>query len=192
MKKNPLTAYRKKRDFTKTTEPRGSIKKKNAPIFVIQYHEATHPHYDFRLEIDEVLKSWAVPKGPSLNPREKRLAIPTDDHPIEYAKFEGIIPPGEYGAGTVMVWDYGTYENIKEKDGTLIPMDKCYKRGQIEVFLKGEKLEGAFSLIRIRINEKDQWLLVKMRDEYADAQRSFGKARSVLTGRTIAQIKRAD
>ena len=149
-KKTTLDQYQERRNFSKTPEPAATIKKRSHkdPIFVIQKHDASHLHYDFRLEIDEVLKSWAVPKGPSTDPGTKRLAMPTDDHPLEYATFEGTIPEGEYGAGTVMVWDIGTFENIKHSKGQLIPMNQCYENGHIEIFLYGKKLKGGYALIR--------------------------------------------
>ncbi len=189
-----LKAYRARRDFRKTSEPRGRkvLKKSKRPIFVIQKHVARSLHYDFRIEIDGVLKSWALPKGPSINPRDKRLAVPTEDHPKAYARFEGMIPKGEYGAGTVLVWDIGTYKNIKKKKDTLISMKQCLKNGQIEVFLKGKKLQGAFALIRTGSKTGERWLLIKMRDEYADARRKPVKSqpKSALTDRTLSQIKK--
>ncbi len=112
-------------------------------MFVVQKHAARTLHYDFRLEVEGVLKSWAVPKGPSLNPQDKRLAVPTEDHPLEYADFEGTIPAGEYGAGTVMVWDFGTYRNITEKKGESIPMAEAVAHGHVKVWLEGKKLEAA-------------------------------------------------
>ncbi|TET06749.1 DNA ligase [Candidatus Dependentiae bacterium] len=162
------------------------------PLFVVQKHDARQLHYDFRLEVDGVLKSWAIPKGPSMNPAVKRLAVPTDDHPLGYADFEGVIPEGEYGAGIVMVWDIGTYENIKRRSGQIVSMKQCYKDGRIEVFLNGKKLTGGFALIRtVRSkNETPYWLLIKMRDEYASAYRSIlaRQPKSALTGRTLKQI----
>ena len=162
------------------------------PQFVIQKHAARSLHYDFRLSIGGVLVSWAIPKGPSTSTKVKRLAVRTDDHSIAYAKFEGVIPNGEYGAGTVMVWDKGTYKNIKKKDGKLVPMERCLKNGRIEVFLKGEKLEGGYALIRMV--QKGQWLLIKMKDEYARARGNpvRTKTKSVLTGRTMRQITSDD
>src|SRR5258705_8902764 len=138
----PLEAYRKKRDFAATPEPPGHVRRAGRrlrPIFVVQKHDASRLHYDFRLEINGVLTSWAVPKGPSMNPADKRLAVMTEDHPLEYADFEGVIPEGQYGAGTVMVWDKGTYE--LEAD---IPPDEQLTRGKIDVALQGEKLRGGF------------------------------------------------
>lgn len=188
-----LEAYRRKRDFRKTPEPSGKRKPGGkAPIFVIQKHDASRLHYDFRIEIDGVLKSWAVPKGPSVNPVEKRLAVQTEDHPIEYAGFEGTIPEGEYGAGTVMVWDTGTYENIKEKDGKKVPMGKSIEQGHITIWLDGKKLKGGYALVRTGKGEKARWLLIKMRDDYADAGRNpvSSQPKSALTGRTLKQIER--
>ena len=142
----PLEDYRKKRNFKATPEPPGRGKPRKsvkAPIFVVQKHQATRLHYDFRLEIDGVLVSWAVPKGPSLNPSDKRLAVRTEDHPLEYADFEGVIPEGQYGAGPVMVWDMGTYEF--EQDGSAAEQ---LARGELKFYLHGQKLKGGFALIR--------------------------------------------
>ena len=188
--KNKLLSYRKRRDLNDSSEPKGTVgKRSKKPIFVIQKHKATRLHYDFRLEIDGVLVSWAVPKGPSTDPRVKRLAIRTDDHPLDYAKFEGVIPDGHYGAGPVMVWDYGTYKNIKKKNGKLVPMEQCLKNGQIEVWLEGKKLRGGYVLILLK-KEKDQWLLKKMYDDEADARRNpvSTQNRSALTDRTMREI----
>lgn len=160
-----------------------------APIFVIQKHAASHLHYDFRLEVDGVLKSWAVPKGPSTNPAQKHLAIMVEDHPLSYARFEGVIPEGKYGAGTVMVWDTGTYRNIKTKDEKLVPMDQCLKNGRIEIWLEGKKLRGGYALIRTKLHEKDNWLLLKMNDEHADRTHDILKDdRSALSGKSMDEI----
>jgi len=194
-----LKTYRKKRHFGKTTEPTGAAKIKKCATtktgaFVIQQHAARAMHYDVRLEIGGVLVSWAVPKGPSLDPRVKRLAVMTEDHPKEYAKFEGIIPLGEYGGGAVIVWDRGTYTNLKKKNNKLVPMVTCLHEGQIEIFLKGKKLHGGFALIRTDpvTEEKSKWLLIKMRDEYADARRNpvVTEPESVKTGKTIKDWKK--
>lgn len=195
-KKDPLKQYHQRRDFAVSPEPKGRKPKKAVRkklIFVIQKHAATRLHYDFRIEVEGVLKSWALPKGPSTNPRDKRLAISTDDHPIEYAQFEGVIPEGHYGAGAVMVWDIGTYCNIKKRNGNIVPMQQCIKDGTIEVFLEGEKLFGAYALILTGKSGDERWLFIKMRDEYADARRNpvSSQPKSVLTGRTINQIERA-
>jgi len=162
-------AYRKKRDFGMTTEPSGGEdggKRRKKPIFVVQKHVARTLHYDFRLEVDGVLKSWAVPKGPSTDPGEKRLAVPTEDHHLEYAGFEGVIPEGEYGAGTVMVWDTGTYENLRaSKEGDGASMARSVAEGKIEVALDGRKLRGGYAFVRTGKSEKARWLLIKMRDD---------------------------
>lgn len=184
-----LRTYKAKRNFTVSPEPEGNTVKKSDkhPIFVIQKHDASHLHYDFRLEINGVLKSWAVPKGPSTNPADKRLAVETEDHPMEYATFEGVIPEGHYGAGPVIVWDTGTFDNIKEKDGKRVSLNQSYKNGQIEVDLHGKKLQGGYALIRTTPADEKKWLLIKMRDEYADARRNPVKTQpeSVLSKKVI-------
>jgi DNA ligase D-like protein (predicted 3'-phosphoesterase) len=190
-----LKEYRKKRDLKKSPEPSGTKKhtSKSKNIFVIQKHDASHLHYDFRLEIDGVLKSWAVPKGPSTDPHDKRLAVETEDHPMEYATFEGVIPEGEYGAGPVIVWDTGTFDNIKEKNGNIVPLSQCYKNGQIEVNLHGKKLQGGYALIHTSFGDdtrKKDWLLIKMNDDHADARRNPVKTepKSVISGKTIEEM----
>jgi DNA ligase D-like protein (predicted 3'-phosphoesterase) len=189
-----LLIYKSKRNFTISPEPQGNVmptKSSKHPIFVIQKHNASHLHYDFRLEIDGVLKSWAIPKGPSTDPHDKRLAMETEDHPMSYANFEGIIPEGEYGAGSVIVWDKGTFDNIKEKDGKTIPLNQCYKNGQIEVNLHGKKLQGGYALIRTASDDMKKWLCIKMRDDYADARRNpvSSQPESVISGNTIEDIE---
>jgi bifunctional non-homologous end joining protein LigD len=190
-----LEDYRAKRKFTETPEPVGRARRSSRTrMFVVQKHRARRLHYDFRLMIDGVLVSWAVPKGPSMNPAEKHLAIRTEDHPLEYAEFEGVIPDGQYGAGTVMVWDKGAYDT---KDGVL--PNKQLARGKLDVELHGAKLRGGFTLVRTGKRSadpagKEQWLLIKHRDEYADPawdieDRRFD--RSVLTGRSMKEIERA-
>jgi bifunctional non-homologous end joining protein LigD len=135
----PLTAYRSKRAFRETPEPVGRVRRgSRSRIFVVQKHDASRLHYDFRLAVNGVLASWAVPKGPSMNPADKRLAVRTEDHPLEYAKFEGVIPPGQYGAGTMMVWDLGKYEPLENQ-----PPEEQLVRGKIHIVLLGEKLRGA-------------------------------------------------
>jgi DNA ligase D-like protein (predicted 3'-phosphoesterase) len=185
-KTHKLTVYQKKRHFDTTPEPRGSIGKSQKPIFVVHYHEAHSTHYDLRLEIDSVLSSWAIPKGPSSDPAQKHLAVPTEDHPLEYAHFEGVIPEGQYGAGPVMIWDRGTYRNLKT-----MSMEACLKRGCIEVWFEGEKLKGGYALIRTkRPSGQSFWLFLKMHDECA--HKSFGYVeKSVVSGRTIKQIEEA-
>ena len=177
-----LIDYKKKRHFKKTPEP-GPEKKTSdtGRLFVIQKHRATQLHYDFRLETDGVLKSWAVPKGPSLDPSVKRLAMEVEDHPVDYADFEGVIPEGEYGGGTVMVWDYGIYapENTKSVSAALA-------KGELKFVVLGKKIKGSFALVRTRGR---QWLLIKHRDEYAEPGEITESAPfSVFTKRTLAEI----
>ncbi|MEQ9123829.1 MAG: DNA polymerase ligase N-terminal domain-containing protein [Alphaproteobacteria bacterium] len=187
------TPYQTKRDFAKTPEPQGGRRRgkgSGAPVFVVQLHDASTLHYDLRLEVDGVLKSWAVPKGPSTDPREKRLAIPTEDHPLDFADFEGVIPEGQYGAGTVVVWDRGTYENVTEKDGEIRPMAEALKKGHALFRLDGEKISGGYALQRIETGDDESWLLVKMKDDAADARRkpTSTEPRSALTGRTLDEV----
>lgn len=191
VQQDSLREYREKRNFARTPEPAGIGRKPGAePIFVIQKHDASTLHYDFRLEVDGVLKSWAVPKGPSTNPRDKRLAVPTEDHPLEYANFEGVIPKGEYGGGTVLVWDIGTYRNLKTKDGQEVPMAQTVANGHVTVWLEGRKLKGGYSFIRTGKGEEARWLLVKMDDSEADASQDIIKTRpeSALSGRVMEEI----
>ncbi len=185
-----LEAYRKKRDFGKTKEPRGGKKGPRGRRFVIQKHAASSLHYDFRLEADGVLKSWAVPKGPSTDPRDKRLAMPTEDHPLDYRDFEGVIPKGEYGAGAVIVWDRGTYRNLTDDDGDEVPVADAIEAGHLKFWLDGEKLSGGYALTRIGKGKDQRWLLVKMDDAEADARRNpvSTEPESVLTGRTIEEV----
>lgn len=188
---NKLADYRRKRDFRKTSEPQGGDGGgDSAPCFVIHKHDASRLHYDFRLEVNGVLKSWAVPKGPSTDPRERRLAVAVEDHPLDYRDFEGVIPEGEYGAGAVLIWDAGTYRNITEKDGETIPMQKALEEGHVDVWLEGQKLSGGYALVQTRRHEGKDWLLVKMADEAADARRrpTSTEPKSVVSGRTIEQI----
>ena len=160
----PLAEYRRKRRFAETPEPRGKAAHKGDKVFVIQKHAATRLHYDLRLEVDGTLKSWAVPKGPSLNPADKRLAIQVEDHPFEYRKFEGTIPEGNYGAGEVIIWDQGTYE----PEGTVSAAEQI-ERGELKFRLHGHKLNGSFVLVRLRRSAgKPEWLLIKHRDSDAD------------------------
>jgi len=196
--KDPLARYRKKRDFRRTSEPAGekkSKKEKKKSVFVIQKHDASNLHYDFRLEVGGVLKSWAVPKGPSTDPKEKRMALPTEDHPLDYAGFEGVIPEGEYGAGTVMVWDIGPYKNLRaEKDEKSISMEECLDEGKVEIWLEGQKIKGGYALVRTGKGKNVRWLLIKMKDEEADAGRNPVSSRpeSAISGRTMDEISRQD
>ncbi len=187
-----LEDYRKKRRFDVTSEPAGqaSARKRKAKAlrYVIQKHRASHLHYDFRLEWNGVLLSWAVPKGPSIDPAVKRLATAVEDHPLEYAGFEGVIPPGEYGGGTVMVWDTGTW--MPE-----VPdVDEALRKGELKFTLQGKKLKGSWVLIRTRgfgKSPRPSWLLIKHRDAYAaDSDISVEEPRSVLSNRTLAEIAR--
>jgi DNA ligase D-like protein (predicted 3'-phosphoesterase) len=196
MGKEKLDTYKQKRDFRKTSEPSGNEVEfdwaDKRPIFVIQKHDATNLHYDFRIEVDGVLKSWAVPKGPSTDPSEKRLALPTEDHPLAYAEFEGVIPEDEYGGGTVMVWDRGSYRNLKdEQDGENAPsVTKQLDDGHVTIWLDGEKLVGGYALIRTGGGEDERWLLIKMDDDDADARRNPTSTEpdSVKTDRSLDEI----
>lgn len=168
-----LSLYKKKRNFKDTPEPEANMgkpvkKAKKKLIFTVQRHHASHLHYDFRLELNGTLKSWAVPKGPSLNPEDKRLAMMVEDHPISYATFEGDIPEGNYGAGHVDVWDHGTYEPIDE-DGEIITaaaFTKALHAGNMKFRMRGKKLKGDFALVNMKKDDKS-WLLLKHRDKYA-------------------------
>jgi bifunctional non-homologous end joining protein LigD len=192
--RDKLVKYRQKRDFKKTAEPQGSLRptRKRTLRFVVQKHAASHLHFDFRLELDGVMKSWAVPKGPSYDPSVKRLAMEVEDHPIEYNTFEGTIPKGEYGGGTVMLWDRGTYQS---PSGDVDELRDGYARGDLKFVLSGKRLRGSWVLVRIRrpgSGDKPQWLLIKHRDEYADALRGRDvvaeEVTSVTTGRTMEEI----
>ncbi|MCM8570876.1 DNA ligase [Gramella jeungdoensis] len=193
-KKGFLEKYHEKRNFDISSEPFGDESKKkdkDKQIFVIHKHDATNLHFDFRLLVDGVLKSWAVPKGPSTDPKVKRLAIRTEDHPLEYADFEGVIPESQYGGGTVMVWDAGKFDNDKkDDDGNLIPMGEQIKNGHTTFILRGHKLKGAYTLIRTSKGDDEKWFLKKVDDEEADARRNpvSTENESVLTGRSMEEI----
>ena len=193
MSNDQLKNYREKRNFNRTTEPSDAGERKDGQNswFVIQKHDASTLHYDFRLEMGDVLKSWAVPKGPSTDPREKRLAIRTEDHPLSYIDFEGVIPEGEYGAGTVMVWDTGPYQNLREEKEQL-SIEDSLKEGKIEVRLEGEKIKGGIVLIRTDSGENEKWLMIKMDDEEADARRNptSTEPESVISNRKLEEIKK--
>jgi DNA ligase D-like protein (predicted 3'-phosphoesterase) len=192
-----LQDYLDKRDFSKTDEPEREewTDPGGEFVFVIHKHDASNLHYDLRLQVGETLKSWAVPKGPSTDPSEKRLAIPTEDHPLAYADFEGTIPEDEYGGGTTLVWDAGTYRNLKRdgEDGE-IPLEDQIDDGHLTVWLEGEKLTGGFALIRSGGGETERWLLVKMDDQGADARRNptSTQPESVLTGRTLEEVEKEE
>lgn len=190
----PLKEYRHKRNFQATTEPKGRARRASRDhIFVVQKHDASRLHCDFRLEANRVLLSWAVPKGPTLDPGSKRFATMTKDHLLEYTDFEGVIPEGEYGAGTVMVWDKGKYETTED-----MPVERQLARGELKLVLHGKKLRGEFVLVRMgrrkgKPKEKSRWLLIKRRDQ--SARRSWSpetrsRSTSVLTGRTLRQIEK--
>jgi len=167
-----------------------SIVADDQPVFVIQKHDARTLHYDFRLEVDGVLKSWAVPRGPSTDPRERRLAVAVEDHPLDYADFESTIPKGEYGAGAVLVCDRGTYRNLRAEDDEPVSMAEALQDGHVAVWLAGEKLRGGYALIRTGKGDDNRWLLIKMKDDEADARRNpvSTQPQSVLTGRTLEEI----
>lgn len=188
-----LKEYERKRDFEASPEPHGNgrAKKGGEPIFVIQKHDARNLHYDLRLEVDGVLASWAVPKGPSTDPSVKRLAIHVEDHPMEYADFEGVIPEGMYGAGTVLVWDQGTYRNLMADKDDPLTMEEAIENGHVEVWLEGEKLRGGYALVRMKDRGENQWLLVKMKDEGADARRNpvSTEPDSVISHASLEEIR---
>jgi bifunctional non-homologous end joining protein LigD len=188
----PLKKYIEKRDFKKTPEPK-AIKKsgKDALIFVIQKHNATNLHYDFRLEVDGVLKSWAVPKGPSLNPSDKRLAMMVEDHPFDYKDFEGVIPKGEYGGGEVIIWDNGTYHSLfsEDKEESEKLMSEGLAKGEIKFVLNGKKLKGEFVLVKMKGRRENAWLLIKHRDGFASEGNILEQAQSVVSGNTIADLQ---
>ncbi|MBV8051726.1 MAG: hypothetical protein JOZ80_11095 [Acidobacteriaceae bacterium] len=195
-----LEEYKRKRRFEQTPEPPPKLEKKSRHRFVVQKHRATRLHYDFRLELDGVLKSWAVPKGPSLDPADKRLAMQVEDHPVSYFDFEGIIPQGNYGAGTVMVWEVGTWEplspqpvNGKYVPGTDAEARKMLEKGDLKFRLHGKRLNGDFALIHMKSrrpgSKGTEWLMIKKHDDYVvkgfDAEE---EDTSVLSGKTMAQI----
>ena len=186
-----LKKYKQMRDFGETPEPAGGKPKKTKlPIFVIQKHQASHLHYDFRLEMEGVLKSWAVPKGPSYDPNTKRLAMMTEDHPYDYADFEGVIPAGNYGAGNVIIWDNGTWEFIEPGDDPV----KALKSGKLTFRMYGKKMFGEWALVRIGGRQKsdkgNEWLLLKHRDEYANEKVDVTVVapQSVVSGRIVEEV----
>ena len=187
-----LTVYKKKRSFNKTPEPTGGKASGSGLRFVVQKHAASRLHYDFRLEMEGVLKSWAVPKGPSLNPGDKRLAMMVEDHPYDYRTFEGIIPEGNYGAGTVIVWDEGTYETLEP--GSKATQEKSLlqqlRTGSLKFKLNGNKLKGEFALVKLKNAENNAWLLIKHRDKYAKETDITKKDKSVISGKTLENVQK--
>ena len=185
---DPLSEYNARRDFAKTPEPSGKVKTSSGgDMFIVQKHDATRLHWDLRLEVDGVLKSWAVTKGPSPDPDVKRLAVRTEDHPMSYAEFEGTIPKGEYGGGTVMLWDRGTWSPVEGKSAR--DLDK----GHLHFRLEGERMRGEWLLIRLKPRGKEKrenWLLRKLQDEHAATGDVLVEREltSVLTGRSMAEI----
>jgi DNA ligase D-like protein (predicted 3'-phosphoesterase) len=185
-----LSEYRRKRSSGRSPAPRGRQPRRHrgntsGPRFVIQHHAARSDHYDLRLEIDGVLVSWAIPGGPSVNPKDRRMARRTQDHPLEYATFDGTIPEGEHAAGPVIVWDHGVYANRTEHE-----MATCLGRGHLSFRLDGEKLHGGYALTRIREGKDETWLLMKRRDDDADARRNpvQSQPESVPSGRTLDEL----
>jgi bifunctional non-homologous end joining protein LigD len=191
----PLDTYSEKREFTRTPEPAPKIVARSGPLlFVIQKHAARRLHYDFRIELDGVLKSWAVPKGPSYDLGEKRLAVETEDHPFEYASFEGVIPEKEYGAGNMIVWDCGVYSPDEGQQYSFSNREEAERRirtelgsGKISFFLRGEKVKGSFTLVKT--SEPKQWLLMKHKDRFANSGDLLSRAQSVLTGHTLDDLE---
>lgn len=186
-----LSEYKKKRNFSSTPEPEGGKNRGGVLIFVVQQHAASTLHYDFRLEMDGVLKSWAVPKGPSLTPSVKRLAMMVEDHPYDYKDFEGTIAEGNYGAGTVIVWDQGTYEPAAEIDGKKAREKHLLQQleaGSVKFRLHGQKLKGEFALVRTK-QAKNSWLLIKHRDEFATDEDVTRMDESVVSGQSIEDLE---
>ena len=190
-----LSDYRRKRDFKRTREPQGGHARKSSRLaYVIQKHAASRLHFDLRLELDGVMKSWAVPKGPSTDPAVKRLAIQVEDHPIEYNAFEGTIPKGEYGGGTVMIWDQGTYQPAEKSADPQKTLREGYARGDLKILLRGKRLRGSWVLVRTKgrraSNGRGQWLLIKHRDDDADGGSDpvAEHLTSVKSGRTMEEI----
>src|SRR2546428_4853308 len=183
-KRQGLDVYERKRDFKKTPEPAPRRVEGTGPLkFVVQKHRASALHYDFRLEAGGTLRSWAVPKGPSLDPKQRRLAMEVEDHPLEYASFEGIIPEGEYGGGTVMIWDEGVWAPMEDTDPV-----RAIRKGELRFLLDGKKLKGSWTLVN---TGERKWLLMKRKDEYASTDDiALTKPRSVRTDRLLADIAR--
>lgn len=187
-----LKEYKDKRNFNETEEPKGGKSKSDELIFVVQKHAASRLHYDFRLEINGVLKSWAIPKGPSMNPPVKRLAMAVEDHPFDYKDFEGEIPEGNYGAGNVIVWDTGTYEpleNAGSKKANEKVLEKELESGSMKFVLHGKKLKGEFALVHTKGMGENSWLLIKHRDEFATEEDITQKDKSVISGKKLKEGK---
>jgi bifunctional non-homologous end joining protein LigD len=189
-----LTEYKEKRSFKNTPEPEGGKGTGKELRFVIQKHDATHLHYDFRLEMEGVLKSWAIPKGPSTDPEIKRLAMMVEDHPYDYRNFEGIIPEEQYGGGTVIIWDEGTYMPFEADSDDLQKQEKQLlqqlKAGKLKFVLKGKKLKGTYALVKAYGRGDNGWLLMKLRDKYAQDSDILLKDKSVVSGKTVVQMER--
>ncbi|MFF3336637.1 DNA polymerase ligase N-terminal domain-containing protein [Streptomyces sp. NPDC002888] len=189
-----LREYHGKRDFARTAEPGGrTARAGEEPRFVVQIHDASTLHFDFRLQVEDVLKSWSIPKGPSQDPKDKRLAVPTEDHPLEYEEFEGVIPRGEYGGGTVIVWDRGTYEPLShDRKGRAVDFEESLRRGHATFRLHGSKLHGEYALTRFRGGDdgEEAWLLVRAGRGERQGHRTPDprRARSARTGRTLGQV----
>jgi bifunctional non-homologous end joining protein LigD len=189
MQDDKLEIYRRKRDFKSTPEPHANTVAQSSqkPVFVVQLHAASRLHYDFRIEIDGVLKSWALPKGPSISHQDKRLAIQTEDHPLEYQNFEGIIPEGNYGAGIVLIWDRGYFE-YQHIGSSLI---NEYNNGHVIITLYGKKLRGGYILQRFRKANHTQWLFIKLKDKYDQSNTRFvNDERSVVSGKTLEDFSK--
>ena len=191
-----LSEYRAKRDLRRSPEPGGGASGGRArPLFVVQRHDASSLHFDVRIQVGDVLVSWAVPKGPSLDPRDKRLAHRTEDHPLDYADFEGVIGDGQYGAGSVVVWDTGPFENVTERGGEPVDLAEALEHGHVRVVLHGEKLTGGFAFTHAKMGgDEANWLMVKVDDDGADRRRkpATTQPQSVLTGRTNEQVAADD
>ena len=187
-----LNKYNQKRNFNATSEPEGTIKPSNELIFVVQKHAASHLHYDFRLEMDGVLKSWAIPKGPSMNPEDKRLAIMVEDHSYSYKDFEGTIPEGNYGAGTVIVWDNGTYILADEQNNDKIEnvLKSDLQKGHLSFILKGKKLKGEFALVKLKTKKENTWLLIKKKDQFAIESDILEENKSVISNLTLEDFEK--
>ncbi|GAA6767297.1 hypothetical protein AAFH68_32460 [Flavobacterium sp. CGRL1] len=186
-----LSKYNEKRDFKQTREPKGRIEKSASElIFVVQKHAASHLHYDFRLEMNGVLKSWAVPKGPSMDPEVKRLAMMVEDHPYSYKDFEGTIPAGNYGAGNVIVWDNGTYTSEEKTASDEKQLLADLKKGRLSFILKGKKLKGEFSLVKLHGKQENAWLLIKKQDKYASESDILEKDKSVISKRSLEELEK--